>query len=83
MSDRTDAAQSDLDARILRADLYRGDEFLWRYEFDLESEYYYWAGILGERFYFVGNYVKYMELGPLATEGNTNRVLKDHVCRPL
>jgi hypothetical protein len=60
-----DAAQSDLEARILLADLYRGDEFLWRYEFDLETEYYYWAGIVGERLYFVGNYVKYMELGSL------------------
>jgi len=64
-----DAAQSDLDARILTADLYRGDEFLWRYEFDLETEYYYWAGIVGERLYFVGNYVKYMELGRLVAGG--------------
>jgi len=62
-----DAAQSDLDARILSATLYRGDEFLWRYEFDLETEYYYWAGIVGERLYFVGNYVKYMGLGTLVT----------------
>jgi hypothetical protein len=63
-----DAAQSDLDARILTADLYRGDEFLWRYEFDSASEYYYWAAIVGERLYFVGNSVKYMELGRLVAE---------------
>lgn len=62
-----EASQSDLDARVLRADVYRGGKFLWRYEFDLATEYYYWAGIVGQRLYFVGNFVRYLDLAPLRT----------------
>jgi len=56
---------SQLDGRILKARLYRGDALLHEYLFGADDDFYFYTIPTGGRLYFVGSCVRYLDLNTL------------------
>ncbi|MBA3533417.1 MAG: hypothetical protein H0T73_15980 [Ardenticatenales bacterium] len=60
--------QSELKSRIINARLYRNEQLLHEYQLGTGLDFYFWVVPVGNRLYFVGNNVKYLDLETISAE---------------